>query len=456
MKYLPLFILLCVLIFFAVLQSDLSGLYKFIIIFVEMVAVSQILINKYGFKGEMGLVLLRSKKGLNIIENLSRHEKFWKTFADLGMVLSYGSLSWFFMKRKLDWKILVLGFILLGALAFVIAPLALTYISTVIKGGLTAPSPGAATSLSALAIIYILLLFFGGMFAVMLVSILLYGVSILEALLSTLIYGTSAIYATKPGATLLLPGINLPLLEGVLALFVILVVHEASHAILARIAKIKVLSSGIVLFGIIPIGAFVEPDEEELKKTEDIKQSRVIVAGSTANLISCILFFVLFLGFFSVTGNYREQGLWVLSGLGNKDTVIYQIDQTKIDVNTVDMKNLNLNLPKSNDVILYTNKGTIIRKTDENGKLGVNLVLLTKDSLFALYNNVILQSIYTFLGLCFALNFIIGSVNILPVPLFDGYKIIDINVKHKLIVKGLMYITIAAFLTNILPILFVR
>ncbi|MEK6981930.1 MAG: site-2 protease family protein [Candidatus Micrarchaeota archaeon] len=421
-----------------------------------MAAVSQILINKYGFKGEMGLVLLKSKKGLGIIESLSKYEKFWKTFADLGMVLSYGALSWFFMKRKLDWKIILFGFILLAALAFVIAPLALTYISTVIKGGSITPTSNAAPGLSAVAIVYILLLFAGGMFAVMLASILLYGVSILQALISTLIYGTGAIYSTKPGATLLLPGINLPLLEGILALFVILVVHEACHAILARIAKIKVLSSGIVLFGIIPIGAFVEPDEQELKKTEDIKQSRVIVAGSTANLISCILFFILFLGFFSVTGNYREQGLWVISGLGDKDTVIYQIDQTKIDIDKIDIKNLNLNLPKSSDVTLYTNKGTIVKKTDENGKLGVNLILLTKDSLFGLYNNIFLQAIYTFLGLCFALNFVIGSVNILPVPLFDGYRIIDINIKHKAIVTGLMYITIAAFLTNILPILFVR
>ena len=99
--------------------------------------------------------------------------------------------------------------------------------------------------------------------------------------------------------------------------------------------KDKSSSSGIVLFGIIPIGAFVEPDEQELKNRR-YKTSGVIVAGSTANLISCILFFILFLDF-SVTGNYREQGLWVISGLEIK-ILLYQIDQTKIDIDKIDIK----------------------------------------------------------------------------------------------------------------------
>jgi len=40
-------------------------------------------------------------------------------------------------------------------------------------------------------------------------------------------------------------------------------------------------------------------------------------------------------------------------------------------------------------------------------------------------------------------------------PFFDGYRIMELNVKSKLVVNGLMYLTIAGFLLNILPHFFV-
>ena len=58
------------------------------------------------------------------------------------------------------------------------------------------------------------------------------------------------------------------------------------------------------------------------------------------------------------------------------------------------------------------------------------------------------------LGLTFALNFVIGTVNLLPLPFFDGYRTLEINIENKHIVKGLMAITLAAFLVNFLPWLF--
>ena len=63
----------------------------------------------------------------------------------------------------------------------------------------------------------------------------------------------------------LIPGVNefIPFVWGTLALIVTLFVHEFAHAILCRVEDIRVKSMGILLAPI-PIGAFAEPDEEQL------------------------------------------------------------------------------------------------------------------------------------------------------------------------------------------------
>jgi membrane-associated protease RseP (regulator of RpoE activity) len=106
-----------------------------------------------------------------------------------------------------------------------------------------------------------------------------------------------------PEVALVLPGINpiLPL-EYIgyilLGLIIAIVVHEFSHGILALVDKIKVKSLGI-LYLIVPIGAFCEPDDEEVKKARILPRMRIYAAGPTANfmvvLLSLILFSVVFM-----------------------------------------------------------------------------------------------------------------------------------------------------------------
>ncbi len=103
---------------------------------------------------------------------------------------------------------------------------------------------------------------------------------------------------TKPeavsGVSLVLPGVNVPGL-GVLpfwywliAIFVIAVVHEFSHGIVARAHKLEVKNTGFVFFGPI-LGAFVEPDEKKLRKEQDIIQYSVLSAGSFSNILLAIV-----------------------------------------------------------------------------------------------------------------------------------------------------------------------
>lgn len=83
-----------------------------------------------------------------------------------------------------------------------------------------------------------------------------------------------------------LPGINplIPVGYGILALILALVIHEGSHGVMAYVAKMRVKSLGLVFF-ILPVGAFVEPHEEDLMKATTRQKNRVFAAGPTSNIV---------------------------------------------------------------------------------------------------------------------------------------------------------------------------
>jgi membrane-associated protease RseP (regulator of RpoE activity) len=96
------------------------------------------------------------------------------------------------------------------------------------------------------------------------------------------------------GAYLLLPGVNpfLPLLYGWFALVCAIAIHEGAHGVTARSLGLKVKSSGILFFLFIPIGAFVDVDEEQLKKASARDSSRIMAAGVGGNMVvafACLL-----------------------------------------------------------------------------------------------------------------------------------------------------------------------
>lgn len=83
-----------------------------------------------------------------------------------------------------------------------------------------------------------------------------------------------------------IPGVNplIPVGYGILALVLALVIHEGSHGVMAYVAKMRVKSLGLVAF-VIPIGAFVEPDEEDLAKATTREKNRLFAAGPTSNVV---------------------------------------------------------------------------------------------------------------------------------------------------------------------------
>ena len=113
---------------------------------------------------------------------------------------------------------------------------------------------------------------------------------------------------TVSGVSLVLPGVEvpglgiLPFWHWIIAIFIIAIVHEFAHGIVARAHNIKVKNTGIVLFGPI-IGAFVEPDEQNLSKQSDIKQYSVLAAGAFSNVLLAIVALILLITVFTPLQN---------------------------------------------------------------------------------------------------------------------------------------------------------
>jgi membrane-associated protease RseP (regulator of RpoE activity) len=100
------------------------------------------------------------------------------------------------------------------------------------------------------------------------------------------IQAPEAVGGMDPRMVLGLPGINpiIPIGYGIIGLIVTLVFHELSHGIVSRHQNITVKSMGLLFF-IIPLGAFVEPDDKEIESSEPSKRLRIEEAGAGMNMI---------------------------------------------------------------------------------------------------------------------------------------------------------------------------
>ena len=139
-----------------------------------------------------------------------------------------------------------------------------------------------------------------GVIAVVIVSIFI-TVMLFVSVRYTLLVQPEPTGIYKPQNILLLPGINeyVPSTLAVwLAFIITIAVHEFGHGILCRVENIKVKTMG-ALVAVIPIGFFVEPDEEELDKTKGMPKVRMFGAGITNNLVvgfSCFILLMLCMG----------------------------------------------------------------------------------------------------------------------------------------------------------------
>jgi membrane-associated protease RseP (regulator of RpoE activity) len=245
-----------------------------------------------------------------------------------------------------------------------------------------------------------------------------------------------------------------PFFYWIISIFILAVVHEASHGIIARVYNIKIKSSGFAFLGIlIPVlpAAFVETDEEELKKRPKKQQLSVFAAGPFSNIllgVLCLLFFIFVLmPFVSSWYEYKgvniidvEQGYPAYSAGIKRGEIILQVNN--MSIKTVNNLTVALQNKKPGEIIkLTTNKTTYNLRLTNNPSnesaayMGVSLSQNQeiKDVVYSKYGRIIPAIVVWFIGLIFwlyLLNIGIGLFNLVPLGPIDGGRMLKTVAEH--------------------------
>ncbi|MEM4348218.1 MAG: site-2 protease family protein [Candidatus Anstonellaceae archaeon] len=448
--------------FWLILFSPFSAFAKFIFSIIVLSLSGLAFSKAFELEGLWGLILLRSKWGLREIELLARrHPKLWQYIAEVGTVVSYGSFAHFLLGKKetnLKHFIIVygIGTFFMVTFATLIAPLAVTSLLSMLSGAEEFNAAKAKMSETVGQFeysrqIFFILLVFGGIALTTTASIVAYGLGVAWAIISAILGNHAVLASTAPGGSPIIPGINLPLLEGLAALLVVLIAHEGFHGILARRHKIPVKSAGVALFGFVPIGAFVDVDEKRLFLQNREHQNSVLVAGISANFLASLAFLLLLLAAANVTEPLRVSGIYVEKSTGGipEGALIQEINGRPVQTL------LGLKLKPETVYTIKTNVGVFKKKTDEKGDLGIAYVKADKSGKTGTIRYAKefswISAVMRFFILAFALNFIVGAMNLVPLPLFDGYHIMRTAIKDKFWRKAIVYLVVGAFLLNLFP-----
>ncbi|HPR41683.1 MAG TPA: site-2 protease family protein [Candidatus Methanofastidiosa archaeon] len=114
--------------------------------------------------------------------------------------------------------------------------------------------------------------------------------------------------SSATGVQIVIPGVTLPLTYSLVALMVVVIVHEFSHGIIARVNGIKLKSVGVGILAVLPF-AFVEPDEDSMKESTPASRIKVLSAGSMANFATAFIALVIIFGL--VVPNLSGTGLTI-------------------------------------------------------------------------------------------------------------------------------------------------
>lgn len=256
-----------------------------------------------------------------------------------------------------------------------------------------------------------------------------------------------------PSVSLIIPGVEIPgstifipFVSGIIALATCLIVHEFSHGVISISEKISIKSIGLLLFAIIP-GAFVEPDEDELKKSSKLSQLRVYAAGSIANItLALVAILILSMASGAIPHYFDENGIEIsrvledspASGVLKEGMVIKSLDNKSI----VDSKSYvdAINQLKPNDTLsIVTNQGEFNLTLDKNpNNESLGYIGIQSNYNYKLVDNSlgplpwILFSIVDLFNWIFILNLGIGLFNLLPIKPLDGGKMLEILLSYKL------------------------
>ncbi len=335
----------------------------------------------------------------------------------------------------------IVGIVLLAVTLFIISPVISQLIPSIIQGiDYTKAYSQTQASINEPIIILTQILFvIGGFMLSFTLTLIYYAGFTLANLISVFTEGGIPL---EPTTTAIIPGVSIPFIEGVLALIIVLFVHEVSHGLLARVAKVKLKSVGVVLLGILPVGAFVEPDDKELNTKKTIDRVRVYIAGVGANFITMMLFFIIFLAIQPIIIS-SSQTVYVYAGNMENYTGQEVISLNNITIESIDFENLPYT--SGDTVLIKTTETEFEAIVPESGKVGIMGNGKINDPLVLMLFNTI--------ALILALNYFVAIFNLIPISILDGYYILE-SVISKNKIKWISYALIASMISMFLPWLF--
>ncbi len=380
--------------FFYAAISDLNNWVKAPLI-VAILYVSGRLMAYFGrLENYHGIIMLRGEGGFSLMKSLSNHPKVIRALADLGLTLGFGLVYGFLVFKDQPRKF---------------------FIHLLLVGGffLTLQSPMIADEASNVVV----------KVAGILGGLLLFGVSALaiQSLKILTVPGTGA------GAALIVPGVTIPFWEGIIAIIIAATVHEIAHGVLAMVEKLEVKNSGVILFGILPIGAFVEPNEEKLAKLHIHKKRRILIAGTTSNFLFSILFTLLAIPLGVAILGYAN-GVQITSivkdgasfGILQQGEVIHAVNGQAV-ANYQEFSDLMKNRAAGDKISVSTNMGEKSITLGPNGKLGI-----MPDNYYPESNLLVGAMLFVFItfGWVALINSALAIINLVPIFLTDGYRIV--------------------------------
>jgi len=376
--------------------------------------------DRKNFKRDGIMFLRRTERGLRFIDNFAKkHTNALKTFGTLGIIMAFGALGAGYVNKTEKKK----------------NPLSKTL------------------TVLAVLLIIVYLLNFKTVYAL---SGALFGASgfvavqLVEGVINIFLApsAASSMQFVLPIQTTSAPVFYVPIDFWLISIFVLLIVHEFSHAFVSRAEGIKVNSLGYGFMAVIPLG-FAEPDEKQLKKTESIKKSRIFSAGSFSNILAAIISMLLLTGtVFAVSAMYETNGVRydsVVSGSPAESSLPHNGTITEINgvktYNTNELAAVMDNVSKGSEISIlvdghaYSLKTVADPKNSTRAFMGItNLenAIAAKEKYTGFASGGLASVLLYFISLfkwLFLLNIGIGLFNLLPLKPLDGGLIFEEIVK---------------------------
>ncbi len=260
----------------------------------------------------------------------------------------------------------------------------------------------------------------------------------------------------QPGVALVLPFTHVPgigylsFFQWIIAIFILAVVHEFAHGVVAKAHGLKIKSSGFAFFSLLaPIipAAFVEPDEQQLQKASDVKQYSVFAAGPIVNILLALLILLALpyvanpaklapfeaqitepIGFsFSLTGNEfpaAQAGLqdnMIINSFNNRS--ITNANSFLEKMYYCVQPGENITLGTENQIYTMTTVSA-----EDNGRGIIGITNFKNERRVKPQYKSIKSVFYWFKDMfkwLFLLNFFIGLFNLLPLGIVDGGRILN-------------------------------